>query len=109
MAFSKLSAARAALAFAVISVGAAVAQGASPETKPTVREKPIVLTKPSTPIFGYKLVGTVRPRFGRATVSGLQNLGGLRPLKNSHRHRPLPLPPNSNNWSELPPTKNGPG
>ena len=67
MTFSKLSAARAALAFALISVGgAAVAQGAPPAKKPTVRGKPIVQAKPSTPI-GCKLVGTVR---------GHQDLGG---------------------------------
>ena len=58
MAFSKLSAARAALAFAVISVGAAVAQSA-PAKKPTVRGKPIAQAKANTPI-GCKLVGTVR-------------------------------------------------
>ena len=110
MAISKLSAARVALAFVLISFGGvAVAQGAPPAKKPTVRGKPIVQAKPSTPM-GCKLVGrSGAPRFGRATVSGLQNLGVLRPLKNSHRHRPLPLPLKSNNRGELLSIKNGPG
>lgn len=60
MAISKLSAARAALAFVLISFGGvAVAQGAPPAKKPTVRGKPIVQAKPNTPM-GCKLVGTVR-------------------------------------------------
>ena len=60
MAISKLSAARVALAFVLISFGGvAVAQGAPPAKKPTVRGKPIVQAKPSTPI-DCKLVGTVR-------------------------------------------------
>ena len=60
MAISKLSAARVALAFVLISFGGvAVAQGAPPAEKPTVRGKPIVQAKPSMPM-GCKLVGTVR-------------------------------------------------
>jgi hypothetical protein len=59
MTFSRTTAARAALVFALISVGgAAVAQGASGK-KPAVGRKPIVQAKPSTPM-GCKLVGTVK-------------------------------------------------
>jgi hypothetical protein len=59
MIISRIAAAIAALAFAVISVGAAVAQSAPPAKKTTVRGMPIVQAKPNTPI-GCKLVGTVR-------------------------------------------------
>jgi hypothetical protein len=60
MTFSITTAAGAALAFALISVGgAAVAQGVPPAKRPTVGGKPIVQAKPSTPM-GCKLVGTVK-------------------------------------------------
>jgi hypothetical protein len=59
MTVSRTTGAIAALAFAVISAGAAVAQSAPPAKKPTVRGKPIVQAKPSTPI-GCRLVGTVK-------------------------------------------------
>ena len=51
MAISKYPPPRVALAFVLISLGGvAVAQGAPPAKKPTVRGKPIVQAKPSTPM-----------------------------------------------------------
>jgi hypothetical protein len=60
MTFSITTAAGAALAFALISVGgAAVAQAVPPAKKPTVGGRPIAQAKPSAPM-GCKLVGTVK-------------------------------------------------
>jgi hypothetical protein len=60
MIISSSTAAIAALAFALISVsGSALAQGAPPAKKPTVRGKPIVEAKPGPPM-GCKLIGTVK-------------------------------------------------
>ena len=82
MTISKLSAARAALALALISVvGAAVAQSAPPAKKPTVRGKPIVQAKPSTPI-GCKLVGTVRgTKIWAGDCVGTSELRGATPAE----------------------------
>ena len=109
MMISKRYAAAAALALALISVvGAAVAQTAPPAKKPTVRGKPIVKRSRTRQLAANWLERSEARRFGRATVSGLQKLGELRPLKKSHRHRPLPLPRKSNNMDELLPIKMAP-
>ena len=60
MTFSRTTVATAAFVIALISVSSgALAQGAPPAKKPTVRGKPIFQAKPSAPI-GCKLVGTVK-------------------------------------------------
>jgi hypothetical protein len=60
MTFSRTTVATAAFVTALISVsGCALAQGGPPAKKPTVRGKPIVQAKPSTPM-ACKLVGTVK-------------------------------------------------
>jgi hypothetical protein len=60
MTFSRTTAATAAFVIVLISVsGCALAQGAPPAKRPTVRGKPIVQAKPGTPM-GCKLVGTVK-------------------------------------------------
>ena len=82
MAISKLSAARVALAFVLISFGGvAVAQGAPPAKKPTVRGKPIVQAKPSTPM-GCKLVGTVKgTKIWAGDCVGASELRGTTPAE----------------------------
>ena len=82
MTISKLSAARAALAFALISaVSAAVAQGAPPAKKPTVGGRPIVQAKPSTPM-GCKLVGTVKgTKIWAGDYVGASELRGATPAE----------------------------
>ena len=70
------------LAFALISFGgAAVAQGAPPAKKPTVRGKPIVQAKPSTPM-GCKLVGTVKgTKIWAGDCVGASELRGATPAE----------------------------
>ena len=82
MTISKLSTARAALAFALISaVSAAVAQGAPPAKKPTVGGRPIVQAKPSTPM-GCKLVGTVKgTKIWAGDCAGASELRGATPAE----------------------------
>jgi hypothetical protein len=80
--FSRKAAARAALVFALISVGGtAVAQGAPPAKKPTVGRKPIVQAKPSTPM-GCKLVGTVKgTKIWAGDCVGASELRGSTPVE----------------------------
>jgi hypothetical protein len=60
MTFSRTTAAIAAFVIVLISVsGCALAQGAPPAKRPTVRGQPIVQAKPGTPM-GCNLVGTVK-------------------------------------------------
>jgi hypothetical protein len=82
MTISKLSTARAALAFALISaVSAAVAQGAPPAKKPTVGGRPIVQAKPST-LMGCKLVGTVKgTKIWAGDCAGASELRGATPAE----------------------------
>jgi hypothetical protein len=82
MTISGIIAARAALAFALISIGgAAIAQGAPPAKKPTVGRKAIVQAKPSTPM-GCKLVGTVKgTKLWAGDCVGASELRGATPAE----------------------------
>jgi hypothetical protein len=81
MTVSRTIAARPALAFALISAGAALAQGAPAAKKPTVGGRPIVQAKPSTPM-GCKLVGTVKgTKIWAGDCVGASELRGAMPAE----------------------------
>src|ERR1700752_1454797 len=77
MTFSITTAAGAALAFALISLGgAAVARVVPPAKRPTIGGKPITQAKPST-AMGCKLVGTVKgTKIWAGACSGASGLRG---------------------------------
>jgi hypothetical protein len=93
MTFGRTTAARAALVFALISLGGvAVAQNARPAKKPTVGGKPIILAKPSTPM-GCKLVGTVKgTKIWAGDCINASELRGAAPAEEVSSPPPAPDP-----------------
>jgi hypothetical protein len=82
MTFSRTTAATAAFVIVLILVsGCALAQGAPPAKRPTVRGKPIVQAKPGTPM-GCKLVGTVKgTKIWAGDCAGASELRGATPAE----------------------------
>jgi hypothetical protein len=78
---------------ALISVnGVAFAQGAPPTKKPIVRGKPIVQSKPSTPM-GCKLVGSVKgTKIWAGDCVGASELRGAAPAEEVSSPPPTAAP-----------------
>jgi hypothetical protein len=77
----------------ILVAGSALAQGAPPAKKPTVRGKPIVQAKPSAPM-GCKLVGTVKgTKIWAGNCVDASELRGTKPAEEVSPSPPVVAPP----------------